>query len=121
MNSVAGNLAFLEQFSQNFWETAIKFSLLVKPNTFIAKEHYTRAISVNPFYSSAPFETCPYSELFWSMFSPIRTEWGEIIRIFPYSVSMRENTDQNNSEYGHFLWSAGLFLWTPKTSENRYF
>ena len=119
MNIVAGNLAFLEQFIQNFWETAVKFSLLVKPNTFIAKEHYPRAISVNPFYSSAPFETCPYSELFWSMFSPIRTEWGEIIRIIPYSVSMRENTDQNNSEYGHFLRSTGLFLWTPKTSENR--
>ena len=24
-------------------------------------------------------------------------------RISPYSVRMRENTDQNNSEYGHFL------------------
>ena len=26
-----------------------------------------------------------------------------ILRISPYSVRMRENTDQNNSEYGHFL------------------
>ena len=25
-----------------------------------------------------------------------------------YSVLMRENTDQNNSEYGHFLRSAAL-------------
>ena len=25
------------------------------------------------------------------------------LRISPYSVRMRENTDQNNSEYGHFL------------------
>ena len=24
-------------------------------------------------------------------------------RIFPYSVRMRENIDQNKSEYGHFL------------------
>ena len=24
-------------------------------------------------------------------------------RFSPYSVRMRENTDQNNSEYGHFL------------------
>ena len=24
----------------------------------------------------------------------------------PYSVQMRENTDQNNSEYGHFLRSG---------------
>ena len=46
---------------------------------------------------------CPYPELFWSAFSRIRNEYGEILRIFPYSVRMRENADQNNSEYGHFL------------------
>ena len=27
----------------------------------------------------------------------------------PYSVRMRENTDQKNSEYGHFLHSAQNF------------
>ena len=32
-----------------------------------------------------------YLKLFWSVFSRIRTEYGEI---------------QNNSEYGHFLTSA---------------
>ena len=48
-------------------------------------------------------ENCPYSELFWSVFSLILTEYREIPRISPYSVRMRENTDQNNSEYGHFL------------------
>ena len=47
-------------------------------------------------------EKCPYSELFWSVFSRILTEYGEIL-ISPYSVRIRENTDQNNSEYGHFL------------------
>ena len=26
-----------------------------------------------------------------------------VLRISPYSVRMRENTDQNNFEYGHFL------------------
>ena len=25
-----------------------------------------------------------------------------LVRIFPYSVRMRENADQNDSEYGHF-------------------
>ena len=30
----------------------------------------------------------------------------EILRISPYSVRKRENTDQNNSEYGHFLRSV---------------
>ena len=44
----------------------------------------------------------PCSELFWSAFSRIRTEYGEILCISPYSVRMSENTDQNNSEYKHF-------------------
>ena len=46
---------------------------------------------------------CLYSELFWSVFSRIRTEYGEIRSISPYSVQMLETTDQSNSEYGHFL------------------
>ena len=45
---------------------------------------------------------CPYSEFFWSVFSRIRTEYAEILRISPYSARMRENTDQKNFEYGHF-------------------
>ena len=31
---------------------------------------------------------------FWSAFSRIRTEYGDIFRISPYSVRMRENTDR---------------------------
>ena len=31
---------------------------------------------------------------FWSVFSCIWTEYGEILHISPYSVRMRENTDQ---------------------------
>ena len=30
--------------------------------------------------------------------------------IWSYSVRMRENADQNNSEYGHFLRSPGFHL-----------
>ena len=45
----------------------------------------------------------PHSELFWSAFSRIRTEYEEIRSIPPYSVRVREKTDQNNSEYRHFL------------------
>ena len=51
-------------------------------------------------------ENFPYSELFWAVFSRIRTEYGEMLRISLYSVRMLENTDQNNSEYGHFLRSV---------------
>ena len=43
---------------------------------------------------------CPYSELFWLVFPA----FGDT-NISPYSVRMRENTDQNKSEYGHFLGS----------------
>ena len=49
---------------------------------------------------------CSYLELFWSVFSRIRTEYGEIRNIPPYSVRMRKNTEQNNSEHRHYLHSA---------------
>ena len=57
-----------------------------------------------------PRKKCPYSELFWSVFSRIQTEYGEIRSIFPYSVRMRKNTDQNNSKYGHYLRSVMVLL-----------
>ena len=44
-------------------------------------------------------EKCPHSESFCSAFSRIRSEYG--VRISPYSVQMRENTDQKNFEYGY--------------------
>ena len=40
-------------------------------------------------------ENCPYLEFFWSVFSRIWT-------ISQYSIWLRENVDQKNSEYGHF-------------------
>ena len=52
-------------------------------------------------------EKCPYSELFWSAFSRIRTEYS-------YSVRMRENSDQNNSNYRHFLHTDN---WEQLTSD----
>ena len=45
-----------------------------------------------------------YSELFWSAFSRIWTEYGEIL---PYSVRIRENANLNNSKYGHFSRNDG--------------
>ena len=72
----------------------------------ILKELQPFCIYDDPAYP-IPYNTlrkkCPYLELFWSAFSRIRTEYGEIRNISPYSVRMRENTEQNNSEYGHFL------------------
>ena len=39
-----------------------------------------------------------YSGLYFPAFG-----LNTVVRISPYSVQMRKNTDQNNSEYGHFL------------------
>ena len=44
--------------------------------------------------SSTLCEKCTNTEFFWSIFSGVQTEYGEIRSIYPYSVRMRENTDQ---------------------------
>ena len=78
------------------WTWIIKKQLLQK---FEMSHHYTKC--------KLPLrKTCPYSEFFWSVFSRIRTEYGEIGSISPYSVRMLENTDQKNSNYEHFLRSV---------------
>ena len=46
-------------------------------------------------------EKSPYLECFWSVFSRIWTAYGEILRV-------RQNTDQKNSQYGHFSRSANI-------------
>ena len=38
--------------------------------------------------------------VFRSVFSHIRTEYGDLLRKSPYSVWIQENVDQKNSEYG---------------------
>ena len=53
-------------------------------------------------------EKGPYSKFFWSVFSRIRTEYGEILSISPYLVRMRENTNQKNSEYEHISCSVSF-------------
>ena len=62
-------------------------------------------------------EKCPYSVFFWTVFSAIRAEYREIRSISPYSIEMRENTDQKNSKYGYFSRSVTL----PKNSHFFYY
>ena len=45
---------------------------------------------------------CPYSQFFCSAFSCIPPKYGKMRSISPYSVWLRENTEQKNSEYRHF-------------------
>ena len=44
-----------------------------------------------------------FSGSYFPAFGLNMERYGEIRTIFPYSVRMWENTDQKNSEYGHFL------------------
>ena len=61
-------------------------------------------------------EKCPHSKFFWSVFSRIWTEYGKILShsfslcLSSRSVRMRDNRDQKNSEYGHFLHSGSLVI-----------
>ena len=51
---------------------------------------------------------------FWSVFSGIRTEYGDIRSISPYLVRMWENTDQKKLRIEHFSRSvdAEIFEWS---------
>ena len=60
---------------------------------FSMKKNSVKSVRIRSF--SGPF------------FSLIRTEYGEILRICPYSVQLQENTDQKNYEYGHFSYREG--------------
>ena len=71
-----------------------------KQNKKMRKRACESAVQVSMYHSLR--KKCPYSEFFWSVFSHVRTEYGEILRLSPYSVRMRENKDKKNSEYGHF-------------------
>ena len=58
---------------------------------------------------------CPCSEFIWSVFSRIWTKYGEILRISPCSVQMREKIDQRNSKYRHFSRSETLACFITST------
>ena len=66
-------------------------------------------------------EKCPYFKFFWSAFSRIWTEYQEMRSISPYSVRIRENTDQKLrirtlfthcifKESWHYVFLLNLFL-----------
>ena len=71
--------------------------LNITPKTLIKNSSVT-----NDLILDALRKKRPYSELLWPAFSCIRTKCGEIRSISPYSERLRENADQNNSEYRHF-------------------
>ena len=66
-------------------------------------------------------EKCPYSQFFWSVFFRIRTEYEEIQSISPYSIEIRENRNQKNSEYEHFSHSYHLWATVVKLIRTRHY
>ena len=62
--------------SEVFWHTTKKF----EKNAHYVCKHCVKSVQIRSF--------------FWSVFSRIRTEYGEILLISPYLVWIRENTDQ---------------------------
>ena len=66
-------------------------------------------------------EKFPYSEFFLSVFCRIRAEYGEIFRIFSYSVRLRENTNQKISENGHFRAVSTIKLAVTRTCRKVYY
>ena len=57
---------------------------------------------------------------FWSVFSCIQIEYGDLRSTFPHSVRIQENTDQKNSIFGHFSRSEvfAILIIIPVNSSN---
>ena len=58
--------------------------------------------------------------LFWSVFSRIWTEYGDFRSKSPYSLQIRENTDQRNSVFGQCIRSGKFKLCRVITSNNGF-
>ena len=106
----ARRLRCLTEFRMHFcvWLLNLLSFSFEKLNWTLIKLELIKRRSFENFYSLR--EKRQYSDLFWSEFFCIRTKYGEILRISPYSVRMWENEDQNNSEYGHFL-RSDCYIW----------
>ena len=70
-------------------------------NGFPSSCRYMYCFSVTAFVPCRSLHyKCRYLEFFWSVFSCIRSEYGNLQSKSPYLVPMWENADQKNSEYG---------------------
>ena len=92
------------------WEIWKELHFLLCSEIHLATHEFTKfRNTAEPIFSlviesiSALHKQCPYSEFFWSVCSGIWTEYGYLLRKSLHLVRMRENTDQKNSKYGHFL------------------
>ena len=84
----------------------IKFHKKLKGSSIFNKVAYFKNILYIPPLTEILREKCaPYLEFFWSVFSHIRTEYGELIRISLHSVfspNVGKMRIAEKSKYGHF-------------------
>ena len=71
----------------------IRYFYTTIANRIVQEVEITRNIALR--------EKCPYSELFWSSFSRVWTEYEEILGISLYSVRMWKNAEQNATQRWH--------------------
>ena len=91
---------------------------LKKKSLFSIQEQLGRNITMQLWCTL--YEKCPNTEFFWSVFSRIWTEYGDLLRKSPYSVRIRENTDQKKlrswtffSQWQHYFLGFILYLFGP--------
>ena len=63
---------------------------------------YDRVVVYSRFQLKHCVKNALYSTFFWSVFSHIQTDYGDLICKSSYSVQMWEKSDQKNSDYGQF-------------------
>ena len=100
------NLHWRFKLSKTYIKTYVKsvtffFAIDYSQQTFTGSELTIETVEKGVKYVLS--KKCPYSELFWSVFSCIRNKYGEIQSVSLYSVQIGEHADQNNSKYWHFL------------------
>ena len=74
--------------------------------TYTQRQYYcVKSVRIRS-YSGVYFPAFGLTTERYSVSLSIQSECREILRLSPYSARIRENTDQNNPEYGHFLRSV---------------
>ena len=70
-------------------------------NSAIARKDDYLGVSGKNFSQTGRVKRVQVRSFFWSIFSRVRTEYGDLLRQSPYSVQIRENPDQRK----HRIWT----------------
>ena len=93
---------FVHKYQRNSSMNKVTSLLRSFLNIFTITSNYSKT---NSYHYAKSVRIRSYSGRYFATLG-LNTERS--LRISPYSVQMRENTDQNNSKYGHFSRSVSL-------------